>query len=254
MKITAIGISGAFAPISLGNSNFLFEEDGKFMLFDCGTTAVYILRDEWGFDIGNIDAVYITHSHADHANLEHLAFYRFFVPNSTGKPVRPKLFIASSLIQPLWEHTLKGGLDGHHGRSLNLTDYFECSPIQKNKSFIWQGIKMTPFRVTHVNTGYELKPSYGLFIENPKTGKSLMITGDTCFNPDGLSYLYERADVIFHDCEVSEIRSKVHANWEDLKTLPPEIRKKTWCYHYSKVPEDIKDFAGFIKKGQEFEI
>ena len=254
MKITAIGHGGAFAPISIGNSNFLFEEDGKYFLFDCSIFTMHILREEMKFDIGDIDALYITHQHFDHhGGGPYLGLYRYFVPNSTGKPVRPKLFIASSLIESLWNSSWKGDLEGLHGRIATLTDYFDCRPIQKSKTFIWQGIKFTPFQTVHVNSGFAIKNSYGLFIENPKTGKTGMISGDTIFNPDGLDYIFQKSDIIFHDCETSPFRSKVHANIEDLRTLPVDIKKKMWLYHYNdKV--DGTGFAGFVEKSQIFEI
>jgi ribonuclease BN (tRNA processing enzyme) len=254
MKITAIGRGSAFAPISIGNSNFLFEENGKFMVFDFGTTAPYILRDEMGFDLGDIDAVYLTHAHGDHiGGIEFLSFYRYFIPNKTGQTVRPKLFVYSDFIQPLWCQSLKGGLDGHHGKTMGLTDYYECNPIKKNKHFIWQGIQFQPFETLHINCGFMQKDSYGLFISNPKTGKRGMITGDTVFNPYGLNYLYATSDIIFHDCETYETRSNVHANIADLKTLDPIIKSKMWLYHYGE-KVDAPGFAGFVEKGQVFEI
>lgn len=254
MKIKAIGRGGAFAPLSIGNSNFLFEEDGKLMVFDFGSTAPYILRDELGINLCDIDAVYLSHEHADHiGGVEHLAFYRYFVPTSSGLPERPKLYVASCFIQTLWNHSLKGGLDGHHGKVMSLTDYFECIPIQGNKHFFWQGVKFTPFQTLHINCGFTIKNSYGLFIENPKTRKKGMITGDTVFNRDGLSFLFKESDIIFHDCETYARRSCVHANIEDLKTLEPEVKEKMWLYHYSdKV--DAPGFAGFVEKFQEFEL
>lgn len=253
MKLKVIGRGGAFAPISIGNSNFLLEEDGKYFLIDCGTTAVYILRDEWGFDIGDIDSLYATHNHADHFSVEFLAFYRYFVPNKTGKTVRPKLYAASALMPSLWNETMKGGLDSLHGKVANITDYFECFPIQKNKSFMWQGVKFTPFATLHIQSGFSIKNSYGLYIENPKNGKRTTITGDTVWNPSGLNYFYENSDLILSDCETTVNRSFVHPNIVDLRTLAPEIKAKMALYHYSERGPD-EDFLCWVEKGQIFEI
>ncbi len=254
MKIKFLGIGGGLSFISSGNTNMLFEEDGKFMAFDLGRTAPDILVEQLGFDLGDLDALYITHEHSDHVGgVELLAFYRYFYPNKTGKTVRPKLFISSNLIQPLWDNTLKGGLDCHHGKIMSLTDYFECFPIRKSKSFEWQGIKFTPVQTTHVNAGMYIKHSYGLLIENPKTGKTTFITGDSCFSPDTLNFFYEKADYIFQDCENSPKRSRVHAHLLDLETLAPEIKRKMYLCHHT-TPVEAPSFAGFVEKFQEFEV
>ncbi len=254
MKITFLGIGGGLSTISSGNSCMLFEEEGKFMAFDFGRTVPDVLVEELKFDLGDLDALWITHQHGDHVGgMEHLAFYRYFIPNKTGKTVRPKLFISSELIQPLWDHTLKGGLDCHHGRIMSLTDYFECFPIKKNKSFTWQGIQFTPFQTVHVNAGMYIKYSYGLSIKNPKSGQTTVITGDTCFCPDTLHHLFEEADNIFQDCETSEARSRVHSNILDLFTYPEHIKSKTVLYHHGKeVP--APGFRGYAKKFQTFEV
>lgn len=61
MKIKFIGVGGAFAPISVGNSDMLLTADnGNRMLIDCGTSAPYILRDEMG--------------------IQHYDFLRYFIP------------------------------------------------------------------------------------------------------------------------------------------------------------------------------
>ena len=52
---------------------------------------------------------------------------------------------------------------------------------------------------------------------------------------------YKQADFIVHDCETTPFKSGVHANYLDLKTLPPEIKGRMILAHYSdKV--DLKPF------------
>lgn len=53
--------------------------------------------------------------------------------------------------------------------------------------------------------------------------------------------------------ETHEMRSHVHANISDLRTLPPEIKNKMWLYHYDK-EVSAEGFAGFVSKGQLFEV
>ena len=66
----------------------------------------------------------------------------------------------------------------------------------------------------------------------------------------------QSSDIIFHDCETAPFRSGVHANFLDLKTLPPEVKRKMHLYHYQdiKLPDAIAEgFAGFVERGQTFE-
>ncbi len=84
-----------------------------------------------------------------------------------------------------------------------------------------------------------------------------MISADSQFVPDLMLPLYQEAEIIFHDCETSEKKSGVHAHYTELKTLPSEIKRKMWLYHYQPLPlPDAKadGFRGFVKKGQCFDF
>lgn len=269
MKIKFVGHSGAFAPIEKGNSNMLFISDsGKMLAFDMGTTWPYIYRDEWKADFKDIDALYISHLHSDHAAIEQFAFSRFFMPkkDNNGTIIKPKLFMVKSLMKEAWETTWKGGLESLQGKIMNLTDYFECCPVSDNKSFIWEGYSFTPIQTVHVRSGYIIKHSYGLGIRKlpekitggttrlvDESTYDCYVTSDTMFDPQ-LAEFYKKSKIIFSDCEVSPFRSHVHPNYDDLKTLVPEYKKKMWLYHYNnEAPTWVEDgFAGFVKKGQEF--
>ena len=96
-------------------------------------------------------------------------------------------------------------------------------------------------------------PSFGLFITTEQT--RIFYTSDTQFHPENLSLHYKKADVIFHDCETSLPPSGIHTHYQQLCSLPDEIKKKMWLYHYNagKRPDPIQDgFLGFVKRGQQF--
>jgi ribonuclease BN (tRNA processing enzyme) len=269
MTIKFLGVGGAFAPMSKGNSNMMFTSDsGKHMLFDFGTTAPYIYRDEWKMDFKDIDAVFASHNHGDHVGgLELLAFHRYFIPlkDSAGVTIRPKLFANKNVMKELWEHTLKGGLESLQGQIMNLTNYFDCKPVSDNKSFDWEGYRFTPIQTVHVRSGYIIKHSYGLGIRKvPEGGKTqkittalydAYITSDTQFDPALVEY-YRQSKIVFSDCETSAFKSNVHPNYVDLQTLPADCRSKMWLYHYSEQVPTFKEdgFAGFVEKGQTFII
>lgn len=68
---------------------------------------------------------------------------------------------------------------------------------------------------------------------------------------------FEKADIIFHDCETAEKQTGAHAHYNDLAKFDPKIKGKMWLYDYNDgpLPDAIKDgFQGFIVKGQAFEF
>lgn len=258
MILKVIGRGGAFAPIAIGNSNFMLTSDsGKIMMIDFGTTAPYIVRDELGISLDKIDALYITHNHGDHVGgMELLAFHRYFVPPTS----KPKLYMVDSLFSDIWDHTLKGGLESVQGQVVGIKDYFDCVPIRKNKSFVWEKYKFTPIQTIHVVSGFLIKYSYGIMIESPD-GFCTFISGDTQYAPSCLAASYDKADLILHDCDSYQYPNgnsihSVHAHYNDLIKLPGLYKAKMWLYHYSTKIDTVRadGFIGFVDKGQEFSI
>ena len=259
MQIKFVGVGNAFSQISVGNSNMLITSDsGKIMAFDMGQTFPYIVRDEWGLDFRDIDAVYLSHLHADHASIEQFAFSRYFIPKKDKEMVvKPKLYMIRDLMREGWESVFRGGLESLSGKVMSITDYFDCKPISVNKSFIWENHSFTPVQTVHIRSGYIIKHSYGLAIKKDPKQKiyDAYITSDTMFDRS-LNEYYNQSKIIFTDCETLDQRSNVHPNYMDLVTLPIECKNKMWLYHYGKKIESFREdgFLGFVEKGQEFLI
>jgi glyoxylase-like metal-dependent hydrolase (beta-lactamase superfamily II) len=107
--------------------------------------------------------------------------------------------------------------------------------------------------------GLEFLAFYRYFV--PPISKPKLFLVDTQYAPSSLATAYDKADIIFHDCDSFEYPDghsihAVHAHYNDLKGLPIKIRNKMWMYHYSKNIETVisDGFAGFVEKGQEFII
>lgn len=253
MKIAFLGAGSAFTTQEYYQSNMLlFAENGKKMLIDCGTDARFSVAEYKAAngDFGGIEAVYISHLHADHiGGMEWLAFSTFF----GGKP-KPELYIEEDLMNDLWEQSLRGGLGTIEGRAASLSDYFDCRPAPKNCSFAWEGIAFTMVRMPHVHCKAGIKYSRGLLLR--QGGSSVFISTDARFMPGVIAELGGVASLMFHDCETSSARTNIHAHYEDLRTLPPGIKEKTWLYHYQPNPPyrpEDDGFRGFVKKGQIFQ-
>ncbi|RTL11408.1 MAG: MBL fold metallo-hydrolase [Neisseriaceae bacterium] len=252
MKLTFLGVSSA---LSVGyknfHSNMLVEsaDTDQKLLIDCGGDVRHSLY-ELGFSAADIDAVYISHLHADHVGgLEWLAFSKFFVEQN-----KLPLYISTDQKQALWDHVLSGGMSTLEESNSTLETFFKLRSTESNK-FIWSGRDFELIKVPHSYSNHELLPSYGLFVSGSKL--NIFITTDTRFAPDVLNEAYERADIIFHDCETSSHFSKQHAHYTQLVTLPFHIKQKMWLYDYNDVslPDAVSDgFKGFVTRGQVFDF
>lgn len=257
MKITPVGVGSAFAKRELGQSNLIIHgKTGKKFLFDCGTQIGFSLEDI-GVKHTDLDALWISHGHADHSGgMEELAFINFFTRKMVAKKDdKIQLFMIKSLRYLLWDHTWSGGLRSIEGRVMGIEDYFDCHDIEINESFEWDGLKFTPVQTVHIMDGFAIVPSYGLIVDDGEV--KVFITGDCQFCPSQMVKFYGMVDYIIHDCETAGYKSKVHASYEDLMTLPEDVRKKMFLTHYNMNPTQnpIKDgFLGFLLKGKELEF
>lgn len=253
MKLIFIGTGSAFTVGGNFNSNMLLvdEKNNKKLLIDCGSDARHALFDI-GYTYKDVDSVYISHPHADHAGgLEWLALTHKFDPTSK----KPNLFAHSKVLKQLWHHTLSGGMRTLQGVLAGLDDFFVAHKISENGSFKWNNTLFQLVQMVHVVSGFEFMPSYGLIftINNTK----VFITSDTQFAPFQLRDFYKSVDIIFQDCETIATPSGVHANIRELATLDESIKKKMWLYHYNpgKLPDAKKlGFCGFVQRKQVFEF
>jgi ribonuclease BN (tRNA processing enzyme) len=119
----------------------------------------------------------------------------------------------------------------------------------------WEGLKLSFIQTLHYHSNNELMPTYGLDISYKD--KKFLITADTQFTPERFDTEYHDATIIFHDCETMSEPSGIHAHFNQLKTLPKEIKAKTWLYHYSDgaLPDARSEgFLGFVRCGQVIDL
>lgn len=256
MKFKFLGAGSAFTnPATSGNyqSNMVITSDtGKNLLIDCGTQA-HMAMHEQGLHAheGDIDAVYISHLHADHiGGMEEFGFKTFFYPGIE----RSRLFGNENVLGDLWE-TLKGGMASLQNQTACLETYWDVTRVQPNGSFNWEGQCFDLVQVVHIVNDREFVPSYGLRF-NVK-GLKYFLTTDAQHAPNQIQDFYNSSDVIFQDCETlpKEYASGVHANYFELLNLNDETRAKMWLYHYQDgdKPDCVADgFKGWVEKGQEF--
>lgn len=257
MHLRFLGVGPADAQADQYQSNLLLRAaSGRQMLIDCGGDARFALRE---LGIGNhnvgaeIQAIYLSHLHADHiGGMEWMAFVTFFSPHPPQT-----LFMEANSLDRLWHHALKGGLGSVENKIMHITDYFHCQPLAPDGAFEWEGMHFQLIPMPHVVTGYHNHYSHGLFIEDRASGAKIFLSTDTRFQPETIAEWGARADTIFHECETSLSPTPVHSHYQELRTLDPALKAKMWLYHYQPGhgwDAQADGFAGFVAKGQSFDF
>ncbi|NIK75790.1 ribonuclease BN (tRNA processing enzyme) [Paenibacillus castaneae] len=231
MHIRMVGTGSAFAK-KYDNNNALLEIEGFRLLIDCGITLPKALH-QIGHSFTDLDAVLISHIHGDHVGgLEEYAFQMMFKFNR-----KPILYIAETLIDPLWEHTLRGGLTQES--LTKLEDFFEVRPLAINQDIqLHPGLSVKLLETKHIAN----KQSYS-FLFNQR----FFYSADMRFDGELLQQLVdEGVSTIFHDCQLVA-PGVVHACLDELLTLPESIQRKTWLMHYGDAIEEYEGHTGHMR-------
>lgn len=289
LTLTFLGVGSAFAKRNF-QSNAIIElwpqspelsiTPQETLLVDFGTTgprSLHSLKDlsshaylsmEEQIDYRAIDRVFVTHLHADHVGgleeLSLLSHYKFADP-ATGEPYRPELISSAKILDDLWSHSLEAGLGAQAGRMASFADYFQLKTVLVDASTVAftmgarYEFRVFPTDHIRINTKYDW-PSCGLMITDTKTNQSVMYSGDTRFDENGLGSFMQAADIIFHDCQLVDSPITVHAQISELRSLDESIRKKMMLYHYEDVWDSPKfkfvdnEFGGFAIAHQRYEL
>lgn len=278
LSILALGVGSAFGAFSTHDgqmqlidletgglnadwqSNFLVytrDKDGATdnVLVDAGGYLPLMLQDA-GVKMTDIGHVYVSHLHADHVcGLEALFITRYFA-EKFGRIPRPSLFIHEALAAPLWTRSLRGGLETLENVRADLTTYVNLRKVRRNGRFHLGDIDFRLIQTVHIVADASIQHSYGLMIY--VGDRKVYLTTDTQFAPNQIMRFWQEADVILQDCE-SGPKSGVHAHYDELKSLPPEIRAKMWLYHYGtgarqKYDPVVDGFRGFLRKHDRLEV
>lgn len=242
MKVTTIGVGGAWAPAGTWNTIAVVHNEsafGKNLLIDCGGDVRHALTAA-NISSDSIGAIWITHLHGDHIDgLEYFAFERYCF----GKQ-KPTLFIHEKMLAPLWKALEPKIGQFQDFQSMKLNDYFDIALIRDRSTTAWQGFLLEPVTLPHINivNPKKLGNNIGVTVTG-HNDKKVFFTGDTRAvlnsmdtdtevlpNKNEILAAYERADLIFQDCAVSK-ESVVHASVSSLAQYPEDIRKKMVLTH-----------------------
>ena len=262
LKLTFLGSGGAFTDFRVNYHNNVVIDAGtmnieepweRYILIDCGATAVQSLK-ELGIKPWEVAGVIITHLHGDHiAGLEQLIWERFYTGPSGPLFRGTSIFAAPDVLPDLRailspcidEYTDMNGLV-HAGGYDRLVRAHEFIPYTDENEAAWVlgDVQFNLYPTRHVESinGNVSKPAYGVRLR-AEFGAPAYYTSDTTFDPtigdrfpDGL---------IFHDCSFGPVYpGTVHTHYEELLTLPDDVRARIVLMHHTAVPEEIDPVQG----------
>ncbi|WP_083251108.1 MBL fold metallo-hydrolase [Acidihalobacter yilgarnensis] len=210
------------------NTNLLLESEGRRLLIDCGYTVKYALRDV-GLTLADIDAIMITHVHADHAfGLERAGYETRY---TLGR--RIPLILEPDILPALWEHTLKGSMGLSSDGENRLEDFFDVQPVVGH-CFEFAGCALRTFPTEHTPG----MATYGLIFDD-----------DVIFTADSKPLDWLAADRsarrILHDCSLQSW-NPVHATLGELiEAYPRTVRERLLAIHYG---DTLEAHRGLIER------
>lgn len=222
MEIIFLGTGGAFTR-QYYQTNLLVKWKRTNLLIDCGATCAMSLH-QCGISLGQIENVFISHTHADHiGGLEELA-----LRNRYQFQRKINLYLPQPLVAPLWNQSLRGGLQHSEEGKLELADYFNVHSVVTNFTIADIRFELVPTK--HVKG----MKSFGLCFNR------VFYSNDTQYDDKLLLAMAARCDLLIHDCSFAP--NPVHTNYMSLLSLPPEIRKRVYLIHYDDNSEPRRQY------------
>ena len=261
LEFIFVGTGSAFTK-KYNQTNLLIINGPDHLLIDCGTTCSRALLS-LGINITDIKNFFMTHSHADHiGGLEEVLLMNRYVTRQ-----KPNILITETYQHLLWEMSLRGGVGYNEevaGDMLAFQDMWNIirpQPMTEFSRETYDGnignINIKFMRTMHIpDTSHDWRASFwstGVIIND-----KVFFTSDTRYDYD-LIMEYDNKynfECIFHDCQF--FSGGVHASLEELKQLPPEIKKKTYLVHVGDNWQDFTDkvkeygFAGFAEERTKY--
>ena len=230
MSMTFVPLGGGDAFSARYYSSCLFvEAEGKGLLVDCPHPIRKMMAEAGEsagrrIDLDLVEAVALTHLHADHSSgLEGFGYASHYV---LGR--RATLIAHPAVTERLWEGHLAAGMEslmpgpGETASRRECSDYFDLLPVREEAP-----AEIGPFRIECRRTIHHI-PTTAFRIH--AAGRVLGVSADTAFDPELIDWLME-ADVVVHETNYG-----VHTPYEKLAALSELRRRKMKLIHY---PDDF---------------
>ncbi len=242
-----LGVGDAFSALHYTCCVAVHYET-TWVLIDCPHPLRKIMREGSlsagvTLDSEDIEAVLLTHLHADHASgIEDYGYYAHF---HLGK--RAKIVCHPDVSARLWENKLSASMDssglpelGEEVTTKTLDDYFEIQAVTEEAPAQVGPMTIEVRKTIHPIPTTALKISAG--------GKTLGHSSDTFFDPHLIEW-FQDADVIIH-----ETNHGIHTRYEDLAALPDSVRNRMRLIHYPDDFDAKESVIEVLKQGELYQV
>lgn len=230
MKIVFLGVGEAFDENLSNNSHLIITEKTK-LLLDCGYDTPKQLWKH-NLDPNFLDAVYISHQHADH----YFGLTGLFVRMWEEKREKPITIICQSGFKDVFGKVMEFA---YAGFSKNFKFERKFIEVDKNAQ-----IKFNDFKMSFADTVHSGK-NLATRIENKE--KSICYSGDGMFNKN-TEQLYKNSDLLIHEAYLYEKKIIGHACIVDLIKMAE--RNNIKCLALTHLQRDFRknDLNGIKNK------
>lgn len=243
MTLYPLGVGDAFAGKHYSTA-LAIEAEGRWLLIDCPhPIRKMMIESPAPIDVPDMDAVVLTHLHADHASgLEGLAFFDHFVARRrTVLVTHPR--VAADLWPRHFECTMAPiiGPDGTKQPLRGFDDYFDHRPLTPAAP-----VQIGPFTIECRPTRHHI---YTTALRITAGGRSVAYSADTAFDPALIEWL-DAADRIVHEVNYGG----AHTPYEKLIGLPDAVKAKMWLVQYSDLFDPDASAIEALREGRAYPI
>lgn len=210
-RVTFVGTGEAFDP-ELPNTSVLYQGD-RTLLVDCGYAVPHAL---WRItrDASLIDAVYVTHQHADHSfGLPALLLWM----REEGR-TRPLTVFGGPGVEAWLERLLDLGYPGSYAPD-------KCYPIE---AVVLEPGTPRAFGACTLSNAQSRHSVRNLSLRIDEAGASFCVSGDGAPS-EATRALYRGATVLAHECYAASEPKEGHAVLDEILTLAEASGVKTLC-------------------------
>lgn len=233
VRLIPLGVGEAFTARNY-TACLALGVDDAWILIECPHPVRKLLREGstaagLPMDLGQIQAVAVSHLHADHSSgLEDYGYFSYY---HLGR--RARIAMHPDVSAKLWTGLLAAGMSEVRERpegpivTKRLDDYFELIDLSEARP-----VAVGPFAIECRCTIHPV-PTTAFRIR--VGGRTLSFSADTAYDPGLIDWL-AAGDLIVHEVTTHD-PSPVHTPYARLAALPADLRRKMRLIHY---PDELE--------------